>query len=172
MGGPGLNMKLGSAGQRRSSSNDDSDGPRVPENNPSSSGGRSGRSRGPRLWGQAGRKATIGFERTIEIRVLRDRILVGSKDAVVYVGSGESDQEMIHGVIGRIQQRAEMWGEPREGYYWAPKAKFKVYPGGNQYYERLKSELENEWGIPSTVDYVLEKSNDKGDQGKSGGSGK
>lgn len=157
MGGPGLNLRLGKAGQKRSPAKDDDDsGPRVPDEE-GKSGGPLGRSRGPRLWGQARPKATIGFEKPIEIRILADRILVGSRDAVVYVGNGETVKEMVDRVVVRIEQRAEGWGDPPEGYYWSPRVKFVVYPGGNQYYEPLQHALEGDWGIPSTVDYAVEK---------------
>lgn len=154
MGGPGATFSLGGKGQRRSSSKDgDPDGPRIAESDANANGPR-GRSRGPRKWGKSPSQATIGLERKIEIRLLADRILVGSKDVSIPVGNGETVEEMINQVVMGIDHTAEKWGEPPASFYWLPAVKFVVYPGGNQYYERLHGPLETKWGVNSTVDYA------------------
>src|SRR5205823_1687034 len=112
------------------------------------------RSRGPRLWGRARPKASIGLERKLEIRVLPDRILVGSKDISIPVGNGETTAEMINHVAAGIDHVADKWGEPPASFYWVPTVKFVVYPGANVYYERLRGPLEKDWGITSVVEYA------------------
>jgi hypothetical protein len=156
MGGPGANIRLGSKTKRNASDkpDDDSDsGPRLGADEGKTGGGK-GRVVGPRLWGRARAKASIGLERKMEIRVLADKIMVGSKDFVVPVGRGEKVQEMIDHVVVGIDHVADKWGEPPESFYWVPTVKFVVYPGGNLYYERLRGPLEQKWGVVSTVEYA------------------
>jgi hypothetical protein len=158
MGGPGVNVSLGSKGQRTSSDKaDPDDGPRLSDEDSQKNGPR-GRSMGPRLWGRARPKATIGLERKLEIRIMDDRILVGSKDIVIPVGNGETVEEMVHFVVAGIDRAADKWGDPPTSFYWLPTVKFVVYPGGNQYYERLHEPLEKKWGVTSTVEYAPDKS--------------
>ena len=161
MGGPGVNVSLGSKGQRTSSDKaDPDDGPRLSDEDSQKNGPR-GRSMGPRLWGRARPKATIGLERKLEIRIMDDRILVGSKDIVIPVGNGETVEEMVHFVVAGIDRAADKWGDPPTSFYWLPTVKFVVYPGGNQYYERLHEPLEKKWGVTSTVEYAPDKSKSK-----------
>jgi hypothetical protein len=144
----------GSKNQTSGDKDDDPDaGPRVPDDS-AKTGGKRGRSNGPRLWGTARAKASIGLERKLQIRVLADRILIGSKDNVVPVGNGEKVEDMIHQVVGGIERAAEKWGDPPTSYYWVPKLRFVIYPGGNQYYERLHSPLEKDWDLPSTMEFA------------------
>ena len=157
MGGPGANIRLGSKSKRPSSAkDDDSDsGPRLGDDEGKTGGGK-GR-RGPRLWGRAKSKASIGLEKKMEIRVLADKIMVGSRDVVIPVGRGEKVEEMIDRVVVGIDHHvSEKFGDPPESYYWIPTVKFVIYPGGNIYYERLHGPLEEKWGIVSTVEFAPE----------------
>jgi len=115
--------------------------------------GPPGRAHGPRKWGSVGKRASIGLEKQIEMRVMPDRIVIGRKDVVVPVGNGETPDEMIGRVVTGIDRTAEKWGEPPSSFYWQPKVKFIVYPGGNQYYERLRGPLESKWGVHTTIEY-------------------
>lgn len=157
-GGPGANFSLGGRKQaRRKPKDDDPDaGPRISDDN-GKSGGQLGRSNGPRKWGQAGKKASIGQERTIEIRLLSDQILVGSRDIAIPVRGAESSDEIVQRVINGIDHVAENWGEPREHFYWVPFVRFVVYPGGDQYYEKLSKVLQQKYGVNSSVDYPDDK---------------
>ncbi len=155
MGGPGMNFRLGGAKNQSSSAKDDDPnaGPRVPDDD-AKGGGKRGRSNRPRLWGAVRAKATIGLERKLQIRVLDDRLLIGSKDNVVPLGNGETVQEMIQQTVAGIERAAEKWGDPPTSYYWMPTLRFVIYPGGDQYYERLHSVLETDWGLSSTMEYA------------------
>jgi hypothetical protein len=157
-GGPGASVSLGGGKKAKPAPKDDDPdaGPRISEND-GKTGGPSYRSRGPRKWGQVGKKATIGYERSIEIRLLSNKILVGSKDVAVPVTSSDSDDEIVHRVINAIQYVADKWGEPRDGYYWVPSARFVVYPGGEQYSEKLSHVLEKSYGVHSTTDFAADK---------------
>lgn len=169
MGGPGANIRLGGKQKNRSSDeeNDPNDGPRLGD--PADRTGGS-RSRGPRLWGQAGSRASIGLEHKMEIRVMADRILIGSKYVVVRVGNGEKVEQMVQQVVAGIDKAADRWGEPpKEDYYWVPVVKFVIYPGGNQYYERLYGPLEKEWGLKSTMQFADEKAIQRAARAAAGG---
>jgi hypothetical protein len=159
MGGPGASIRLGSKTNRKTSDkpDDDSDsGPRLGDDDAKTGGGK-GRARGPRLWGRARPKASIGLEKKLEIRVLADKIMIGSKDVVVPVGRGEKVEEMIDRVVVGIDRHvSEKWGDPPESFYWVPTVKFVVYPGGNIYYERLHGPLEHKWGVMSTLEFAPE----------------
>ena len=157
-GGPGVNFRLGGGKKARPAPKDDEpdSGPRISEDD-GKSGGRSYRSQGPRKWGQVGKKASIGFERKLEIRLLSDRILVGSKDLAIPVTRADSADEIVGRVVNAIDIVADKWGEPPSNYYWVPAVRFVVYPGGSLYYEKLSHVLEQKYGVNSTVDFAEDK---------------
>jgi hypothetical protein len=55
----------------------------------------------------------------------------------------------------KLQQQVGQWGRPPKGFHWQPALRFRVRPGGNQYYAWLHSASE-EWGLRSTVEYVFD----------------
>jgi hypothetical protein len=158
MGGPGANISLGSGKKAKPVSKDDDPdaGPRISEDD-GKSGGPRGRPQGPRKWGQVGKKATNGFEKKIEIRLLSERILVGSKDVAIPVKRSDSHDEIVGRVANAIDYVADKWGEPPPNYYWVPAVRFVVYPGGEKYYEKLSHVLEQKYGVHSTVDFSDDK---------------
>ena len=158
MGGPGATISLGGSQKSKLKPKDDdpNDGPRISEDD-GKKGGQMGRSRGPRKWGQVGKQATIGFVQKIEIRLMADRILVGSKDLVIPVRRSDSDDEIVHRVVNAIDHVCDQLGQPPPGYYWVPAAKFVVYPGGDAYSEKLSKTLERTYGVESTVDFADDK---------------
>jgi hypothetical protein len=165
MGGPGINVSLGGKKKRSSSKDDDpDDGPRISEDS-GKSGGSPGRASGPRKWGQAHRKASIGFEKKVVIRVSANRIVIGNNDAVIGVSRSDTSDEIVHQVVAGIDHTANGWGEPPSNFYWVPVAKFIVAPGGAANYEKLHAVLDQKWGITSTVDYESETSGGKASGG-------
>jgi hypothetical protein len=175
IGTPSASIRLG--GQKKQKTDGEvADGPRVGQNDANSGGGK-GRATGPRLWGRARPKASIGLERKLQIRLLADRILIGSKDVAVPVGNGETSAEMLNRVVVGIDRAVEKWGDPPVSFYWQPTIRFVVYPGGNQYYERLHEPLENQWGLSTTMEYAPDtavaapqrKSESKGGERRAGG---
>ncbi len=87
--------------------------------------------------------------------------MIGSKDVVVPVGNGESAKEMVNHVVAGIDRAVERWGDPPADFYWVPAIKFVIYPGGNQYYERLREPLEHDWGLATTMEFAPEMSRNK-----------
>lgn len=157
-GGPGATVSLGSGKKAKANPKDDDPdaGPRIPEGD-GKAGGQMVRSRGPRKWGQVGKKASIGFEKKIEIRLMSDRILVGSKDVAVPVKRSDSDDEIVGRVVNAIDYVADKWGEPPSNYYWVPAVRFVVYPGGDQYSAKLSKVLEQKYAVNSTIDFAEDK---------------
>lgn len=156
MGGPGVNLRLGRGNQgKKSSDKSDDSGPRIAKDD-DGKGGQAVKSNAPRLWGKAGRKASIGTIRKLDIHVMSDRIVIGKKETVIRISKGQTTQEIIERVVSGIDRAAEKWGDPPANFYWVPTVKFIVYPGGNPYYERLRGTLENKWGVSSTLEYVTD----------------
>lgn len=54
-----------------------------------------------------------------------------------------------------LKQQVSHWGRPPKGFHWQPTLRFRVRPGGNQYYAWLQS-ASREWGMRSTVEYVFD----------------
>ncbi len=55
----------------------------------------------------------------------------------------------------KLQLQVSQWGRPPKGFHWQPALRFRVRPGGNQYYAWLHTASE-EWGLRSTVEYVFD----------------
>lgn len=107
-----------------------------------------------RRWGRSTQRASIGFERQLTIRADSDRLTIAG-ERIIAAGRGETRRELVEQVVWSIDEAARSWGDPPEGFYWVPKVKFIVSPGGNQHYERLNGAL-REWGLASTVEHTLE----------------
>ncbi|GAB4149970.1 MAG: hypothetical protein Tsb009_24550 [Planctomycetaceae bacterium] len=106
-----------------------------------------------RRWGFSSPSATIGFEREIVIRAGADRLIVG-KTQTIKVGRGETRSQLLNSVEQAIERQARSWGKPPTSFYWVPRIRFVVSPGGNQYYERLKDGM-RKLQLQSSVEYKL-----------------
>jgi hypothetical protein len=80
----------------------------------------------------------------------------------VPVGNGETIKEMINLVVMGIDRAVEKWGDPPSNFYWSPTIRFVIYPGGNQYYERLREPLEHDWGLATTMELAPDQAGGKG----------
>jgi hypothetical protein len=106
-----------------------------------------------RRWGQSSLDAAIGLERPVTIQASADRLMIGNAPGLL-VGQGETRDQLLGAVATAIDQQAQDWGRPPDGFYWIPSVKFIISPGGNQHYERLHGPL-SRWGIASKVEYTL-----------------
>ena len=104
--------------------------------------------------GQRFHRNGIGFERTIPIMITSSQLTVGDEKSVS-VGKGESQKELRKALIISLNRHVHTWGPPPKGFYWVPKVKFRISPGGNQYYSRVQGSLLH-MGIDSTTDYLLD----------------
>jgi hypothetical protein len=107
-----------------------------------------------RRWGLSSPRATIGYERELQIQVGADRLIVGGEH-VVRAGLGETREELSGRMVTAIEAAARGWGPPPDAFYWVPALRFTVAPGGNRHYERLRGPL-REWGLQSAATYTLD----------------
>ncbi len=107
-----------------------------------------------RRWGIHGPRAHIGFERRVVIYIDTHQLVVGNENPIP-IGHGESREQLASNVLHAIESEVRAWGQPPEHFYWSPSPHFVVSPGGNQYYEPLKSQVAK-WGLSSTVEFRLD----------------
>ncbi|MBS0267162.1 MAG: hypothetical protein JSS02_34880 [Planctomycetes bacterium] len=119
------------------------------------------RGSGPRKWGQVGRKAGIGFEKRIKIYLNDKRIVVDNKKFMMLLDANSSSDDLVNFAASSIDAIADSWGEPPANFYWVPVVQFIVYPKGDANYERLRLNLEQKWGVSSSVEYVTDRKDNK-----------
>lgn len=105
-------------------------------------------------WQPAQSRSGIGFEREISVQVDAEQILVGGKK-VVRVDQGVTQEQLLQSMIVVMDQYVESWGPAPKGFYWVPTIQFTISPGGNQYYERLKSSAQK-MGLQTEAKYTLD----------------
>ncbi|MCA9015929.1 MAG: hypothetical protein KDA77_11410, partial [Planctomycetaceae bacterium] len=107
-----------------------------------------------RQWQPPQSRSGIGFEREISVQVGADRILVGDKKTI-QVDQGVTQEQLLQSMIVVMDQYVESWGPAPKGFYWVPTIQFTISPGGNQYYERLKSSAQK-MGLQTEAKYTLD----------------
>ncbi|QDT41189.1 hypothetical protein Pan241w_12490 [Gimesia alba] len=105
-------------------------------------------------WQPAQSRSGIGFEREITVQVGADQILVGGEKAI-RVDQGVTQEQLLQSMIVVMDQYVESWGPAPKGFYWVPTIQFTISPGGNQYYERLKSSAQK-MGLQTEAKYTLD----------------
>tara|TARA_R110002095_G_scaffold94422_3_gene82260 strand:- start:36345 stop:38474 length:2130 start_codon:yes stop_codon:yes gene_type:complete len=105
-------------------------------------------------WQPPQSRSGIGFEREITVQVGADRILVGGEQAI-RVDQGVTQERLLQSMIVVMDQYVESWGPAPKGFYWVPTIQFTISPGGNQYYERLKSSAQK-MGLQTEAKYTLD----------------
>ncbi len=111
----------------------------------------------PRQWGVASLGATIGYERTVDVKVEQDGVTVVGQPRIDVTTKGGNllpVNELRRKVIRAVQKTARAWGPPPARFYWVPAIRFTVSPGGTLHYERLNS-LFRSWRLSTSVNYVL-----------------
>ncbi len=110
-------------------------------------------------WGMSNPNATIGREHKLELNIYARQVLIGPNDSdlVVPVKDGEKPDPLVEKVLSGIDRASIDWGSPGDNFYWVPRIKFVVHPGGNQNYERLRGPL-RDWGLQSSTSYALDAS--------------
>lgn len=89
-----------------------------------------------RRWGQSDPNATIGIEQDVTIRVDAQHLVVAD-DRVVKYHPGEQSFDLFLRVMEAVDAESRTWGKARPGFYWTPRLKFVISPGGNQAFERI-----------------------------------
>tara|TARA_Y100000588_G_scaffold237994_2_gene251710 strand:+ start:150 stop:509 length:360 start_codon:yes stop_codon:yes gene_type:complete len=101
--------------------------------------------------------ATIGYERTVDVKVEQDGVTVVGQPRIDVTTKGGNllpVNELRRKVIRAVQKTARTWGPPPARFYWVPAIRFTVSPGGTLHYERLNS-LFRSWRLSTSVNYVL-----------------
>ncbi|MCA9005602.1 MAG: hypothetical protein KDA70_10050, partial [Planctomycetaceae bacterium] len=107
-----------------------------------------------RPWGALQSRSGIGFEREITVQIGADRIIVGD-EKVIGVDQGISPEKLSQTMMVVLDQYVTSWGAAPKGFYWVPTLQFTISPGGNQYYERLKSSAQK-MGLQTEAKYTLD----------------
>lgn len=107
-----------------------------------------------RHWGESDQSATIGLEQDVTIRVDSRRVIV-AEDRVIHQQPGEASLDMFLRVMEAVDTESRTWGKPRPGFYWTPRLRFVISPGGNQVFERIDP-FAIRSGLATTRDFTLE----------------
>ncbi|QDT90706.1 hypothetical protein [Gimesia algae] len=118
------------------------------------SANQSGRDSQNRQWGPPQSRSGIGFEREITIQIGADRIIFAD-EKVIAVDQGITQEKLSQSMMVVMDQYVASWGPAPKGFYWVPTLQFTVSPGGNQFYERLKSSAQK-MGLQTEAKYTLD----------------
>ncbi|MFO0919935.1 MAG: hypothetical protein U0872_16705, partial [Planctomycetaceae bacterium] len=89
----------------------------------------------------------------VAVRVDADRIIVANKHQIAY-RPGENSKDLFLRVLEAVDREAQDWGKPKRGFYWTPRLRFVISPGGNQAFERIDP-LVTKSGLSLTTDFTL-----------------
>lgn len=106
-----------------------------------------------RHWGQSEPGATIGIEQDVSVRVDAQQMVVAEKHPIVY-RPGETATDLYLRLLEVVDTEAQGWGKPKRGFYWTPRLRFVISPGGNQVFERLDDQVAKS-GLSMTKDFTL-----------------
>lgn len=96
----------------------------------------------------------IGLEHQVNVRVEAQQIIVES-ELPIRIVAGMSREQLQAEFAGTLQTHFEGWGRPPRSFYWLPKIRFTVLPGGHQNVKRL-TDLTEQWEMSSKVEHALE----------------
>lgn len=107
-----------------------------------------------RKWGAHDPGASIGVERKVEIR-MDSRQAIIDNDLVLPIAPQASQRDLFLQILSGIDQMAQSWDAPGNGFFWVPSLNFVISPGGNAAYERM-APLIRKSGLSSTTAFTLE----------------
>jgi hypothetical protein len=113
---------------------------------------------GPGIDSPFGEAGTLAFKRTIKIMISDKALRIANRDALA-IPAGISTNQLMAATVSELRSEVQSWKQPPEQFYWKPAVRFVVYPGGNQFVERLRPAFE-EQGLLSGVEYELSDSVD------------
>jgi hypothetical protein len=97
--------------------------------------------------------SSIAAERFVVVTVDSSSVKFGRHEIHIDPTDGTIDIGTEFSVA--LKQQVSHWGPPPKGFHWQPALRYRVRPGGNQYYAWLQS-ASREWGMRSTVEYVFD----------------
>ncbi len=96
---------------------------------------------------------SITAERYVIVTIDSNQVQIGNHK--IPIEFGESDHDLEAQFSEELAALSKRWGRPPAGFHWQPVIRFRVLPGGNQYYAWLRS-ASQEWEMRNTVEYVFE----------------
>ena len=96
---------------------------------------------------------SIAAERSVTVTVDSTHIQIGHHE--IPIEEGMSSRDLETRFSKELATVAKRWGRPPVGFHWQPALRFRVLPGGNQYYSWLQSASE-EWELRNSVEHVFE----------------
>ncbi len=96
---------------------------------------------------------SITAERYVIVTIDSSHVEVGNHQIPIELG--DSDLELQTQFSKELAALTKRWGRPPAGFHWQPAVRFRVRPGGNQYYAWLHS-ASQEWGMRNQVEYVFD----------------
>ena len=108
----------------------------------------------PAARGLTTRRRGIGFEREITLALQADKALIG-REIELKLGEGETAGQLSSQVLASLERTIVSWGQPPAGFYWVPRLRVQISPGGNVHYSRLRDEIAR-WGLETDVDQQLD----------------
>jgi len=96
---------------------------------------------------------SIAAERFIVVKVEQSVIEVGAHRIPIEEGMDSRDLEELFSQ--GIAAHSKRWGRPPVGFHWKPVVRFRVLPGGNQYYAWLQTACDD-WEFRNTLEYVFD----------------
>lgn len=91
---------------------------------------------GRKRWGVSAPTASISLERPMPVVVTADAITVGSQEPIPL--SEGVTRETAAAVLDAVEREAAAWGRSPGQFYWSPRLRASVRPGGTAHYDRLK----------------------------------
>ena len=110
-----------------------------------------------RRWGESRPGAGIGFEREVLIQVDAERLIVGRDYRIDFDSQDRNNPQLLEQVLYGIERQARSWGMPPASFYWVPKIRFRIGPGGSNTASELQESLKQA-GLFSKVEYVQDSS--------------
>lgn len=97
---------------------------------------------------------TVAAERFVIVTVDADRVYVGTQSKTGFETS-DSPEILLREFSEQLIDIRKKWGRPPVGFHWQPAIRFRVKPGGNQYYALMLSACE-QWEVRSSLEYVFD----------------
>lgn len=107
-----------------------------------------------RRWGLSDPRASIGFERTVNVDVSDDAIVVNNA-YLIRTERAQTPDQLIVWTLEAIERTARTWGNPPTSIYWVPVIKFRVVKAGVPVYQKLSPGVAA-WGLEVSAEAIRE----------------
>lgn len=98
-----------------------------------------GRLAGKKKWGASAPTANISLERPMPVVVTAEQITVGAQPPIPLT-DGVTDAT-VGAVFEAVDREAAAWGRSPGQFYWSPRLRATIRPGGTAHYDRLRRRL-------------------------------